>query len=74
LLAAVDEPTATDLLRAALARADGDVAIEWLTAKQQWAMAVCAEAGLELRLGAGAVFTAGDVGPFAPYIPSGAFL
>jgi hypothetical protein len=50
------------------------VAIEWLTAKQQWAMAVCADAGLELRLGAGAVFTAGDVGPLKPYIPSGAFL
>lgn len=74
LLAALDEDAAAALLRAALARADGVVAVDWLTAKQQWAMAVCVEAGLELRLGAGAVFTGGNVGPFAPYVPSGAFL
>jgi GNAT superfamily N-acetyltransferase len=74
LLAAVDEQAASDLLRAALARAEGNVRIEAMTAKQQWAMAVCVEAGLELRLDGGAMFTSGDVGPFTPYLPSGAFL
>ena len=74
LLAALDDEAASDLLRAALARAEGDVRIEAMTAKQQWAMAVCVEAGLELRLDAGAMFTSGDVGPFTPYLPSGAFL
>jgi hypothetical protein len=29
---------------------------------------------LELRSDCGAVFLAGDVGPFAPYLPSGAYL
>ena len=57
LLAALDDEAASDLLRAALARAEGDVRIEAMTAKQQWAMAVCVEAGLELRLDAGAMFT-----------------
>lgn len=74
LLAALDEDAASALLRAALARAPGAVALEGFTAKQQWAMAVCVDAGLELRLGAGAVFTGGDVGPFTPYLLSGAFL
>jgi GNAT superfamily N-acetyltransferase len=74
LLAALDDAAAADLLRAALARADGEVTVDWLTAKQQWAFAVCVEAGLKLNAGAGAVFTSGDVGPFTPYLPSGAFL
>ena len=29
---------------------------------------------MELRMDLGAVFLAGDVGPFAPYLPSGAYL
>jgi hypothetical protein len=33
-----------------------------------------AEAGLELEVGWGAVLIAGDVGPFHPYLPSGAYL
>lgn len=74
LLAALDEDAAAALLRAALARAEGEVGVHWLTAKQQWAVAVCVEAGLELSLGMGAVFTSGEVGSFTPYLPSGAFL
>ena len=31
------------------------------------------DAGLALKPG-GAVFVRGDVGPFAPYLPSGAYL
>jgi len=75
IVAALDDEAASDLLRAALARAPGKVTIETLTAKQQWAIAVAVEAGLELKTNSdGAMFTDGDVGTFAPYLPSGAFL
>jgi GNAT superfamily N-acetyltransferase len=73
LVAAYDEAAASDLLRAALARIE-EATVEWLTARQQWAVRVCVEAGLELRTGHGAVFTDGDVGPFHPYLPNGAYL
>jgi len=75
LLAAFDEEAAKDLLRAALAFGEpSERGVWWLTAKQQWAIEVCVDAGLQLRTDAGAVFVDGDVGPFAPYLPSGAFL
>ena len=74
LLAAFDDEAAGDLLRAALARADGDVTVECLSARQQWAIAVCVDAGLRLKEGPTAIFLGGDVGPFTPYLPSGAFL
>ena len=74
LLAALDEATARDLLLAALAgAAGGPVMVDWITAAQGWAVAPCLDAGLELRL-SGAVFVGGDVGPFAPYLPNGAYL
>lgn len=74
-LAALDDEAAAELLRAALARAPGRVEIETLTAKQQWALPVALEAGLELRINSGgAMFTSGEVGTFTPYLPSGAFL
>jgi GNAT superfamily N-acetyltransferase len=75
LLAAFDEAGAQDVLRAVLARAEGQwIAVEWLTARQAWALPVCLDAGLELRTDTGAVWLDGDVGPFSPYLPSGAFL
>jgi GNAT superfamily N-acetyltransferase len=75
LLAAYDEDAARDLLRTALARADGgETLVEFMSARQRWAIDVCLEAGLELTTDSGAVFLGGDVGPFAPYLPSGAFL
>jgi GNAT superfamily N-acetyltransferase len=74
LLAALDEEAAALLLRAALARAGAEAAVEWITAAQHWAIAPCLDAGLELRNDVGGVFLAGDVGPFAPYLPSGAYL
>jgi GNAT superfamily N-acetyltransferase len=75
VLAAFDDDGARALLRAALARAgDGEATVSWLSAKQQWAIEECRDAGLELRANHGAVFVDGDVGPFEPYIPSGAFL
>jgi GNAT superfamily N-acetyltransferase len=75
LLAARDDEAARDLLRAVLARAQGSRAtIEWLSERQRWALDVCLDAGLELRAGAGTVFADGEIGPFRPYLPSGAFL
>ena len=75
LLAARDEDGAATLLRACLAAAGArEATVEWITSAQGWAIAPCLEAGLELRVDLGAVFLAGDVGPFAPYLPSGAYL
>jgi GNAT superfamily N-acetyltransferase len=75
LLAALDEPAARDLLTAALARAgDRPIGINWITGRQQWAIQACLEARLDLRTDIGAVFVSGDVGPFHPYLPSGAYL
>jgi hypothetical protein len=34
----------------------------------------CVDAGLELEVGWGVALIAGDVGPFRPYLPSGAYL
>jgi hypothetical protein len=75
LLAARDEDAAATVLRACLA-ANGarETSVEWITSAQNWAVAPCLEAGLELRMDIGAVFLAGDVGPFRPYLPSGAYL
>jgi GNAT superfamily N-acetyltransferase len=74
LLAAVDDAAARELLVAVLAHAGaGRFAVHWLTGAQDWAVRTCVEAGLELSLD-GAVFLAGDVGPFRPYIPSGPYV
>lgn len=75
LLAARDEEAAATLLRACLAAAGPhEASVEWITGAQNWAVAPCLEAGLELRTELGGVFLAGEVGPFAPYLPSGAYL
>ena len=75
LLAAYDEAAARDLLRTVLARAAGrDALVEFMSARQRWAIDVCLEAEMQLTTDSGAVFLGGDVGPFAPYLPSGAFL
>jgi GNAT superfamily N-acetyltransferase len=75
LLAALDEEAAADLLRGALAAVPPgeEISVEWLTARQDWAIAPVLDAGLTLR-NDGAVFIRGDVGPFHPYLPSGAYL
>jgi GNAT superfamily N-acetyltransferase len=75
LLAALDEEAAGDLLLAALAAVpDGtDYRVEWITAKQGWAVQPVLDAGLDIKPG-GAVFVRGDVGPLTPYLPSGAYL
>jgi GNAT superfamily N-acetyltransferase len=75
VLAARDEDGAATLLRACLAAAGTrEASVEWITSAQGWAIAPCLEAGLELRMDLGAVFLGGDVGRFAPYLPSGAYL
>ena len=56
------------------ALAGGEANVLFMTARQQWAIDVCVEARLELEPNCGCVFTGGDVGPFAPYLPSGAYL
>jgi GNAT superfamily N-acetyltransferase len=75
LVAAFDDASAAALLRSVLARTPPgtDVEVGWLTSAQQWAIEVVVAAGLELRLGGG-VFLRGDVGPFRPYLPGGAYL
>ncbi|MDP9385541.1 MAG: GNAT family N-acetyltransferase, partial [Actinomycetota bacterium] len=76
LVAAHDEPAAADLLRAAIATTPegGRADVMWISsAQQRWALPVVLEAGLELRPG-GAVFLRGEVGPFRPYLPTGAYL
>ena len=69
--------SATPPFDPALARsaADGhDAMVEWISTAQAWAVDVCLDAGLELLARSGAVFLGGDVGPFQPYLPSGAYL
>jgi GNAT superfamily N-acetyltransferase len=75
LLAATTPPVAAELLRAALLATDEGVEAEvtWLTERQGWALPVVLDAGLALRPD-GPVCHRGDVGPLAPYVPSGAFL
>lgn len=75
VLAAIDVDAARDLLRAVLATVpDGEsVRVEYLTAAQSWAVDVVLDAGLALGVH-NALFLRGDVGPFHPYLPSGAYL
>lgn len=74
VLAATDEAAAAALLRGCLAAAGArEASVDWITSAQGWAIPPCLDAGLELRTD-GAVFLDGDVGPFVPYLPSGAYL
>jgi GNAT superfamily N-acetyltransferase len=73
VLAAFDDDAAAALLRTCFAEAGGEVTAEFITGAQQWAFAPCLDAGLELHPW-GAVFLGGDVGPFTPYLPNGAYL
>jgi GNAT superfamily N-acetyltransferase len=75
VLAATDEVAARTLLRGHLAAAgDGRARVAWLTSRQQWAIRECLDAGLHLDSADGGVLTAGEVGTFHPYLPSGAYL
>lgn len=75
LLAAYDDESAATLLRGCFALAgDAESTVRWVTAAQQWSVRTCIDAGLGFYGDGGAVFVGGDVGPFAPYLPSGAYL
>jgi GNAT superfamily N-acetyltransferase len=75
VLAGADDDAARDLLRAVLARTpDGASAqVFFIDAANDWAVGVALDAGLTVRPG-GATFVRGEVGPLAPYLPSGAYL
>ncbi len=73
-LAALDDESAAEVLRGALTRAEGELALGYLTAAQQWALPVLHEAGLEVSGANGVAFLAGELNGFRPYMPSGAFL
>jgi GNAT superfamily N-acetyltransferase len=75
LLAARDETIATDLLWSALAtsKPGESVHVDFVRAGHDWAVRACLAARLAIGP-EGPVFVRGDVGPFAPYLPSGAYL
>jgi GNAT superfamily N-acetyltransferase len=75
LLAARDETIATDLLWSALAtsKPGESVHVDFVRAGHDWAVRTCLAARLAIGP-EGPVFVRGDVGPFAPYLPSGAYL
>jgi len=75
LLAARDEAAAIDLLWACLAglRTGATAAVDFLSAGQDWAVRTALDAGLALSPD-GPIFTGGELGPLAPYVPSGPFL
>ena len=75
MLGARDEQAARTVLWAALACAapGATVHVDVLTARQQWAVETCLDAGLAFSP-AGPLFVRGTLGPLAPYLPSGAYL
>jgi GNAT superfamily N-acetyltransferase len=75
LLAARDEDAARDLLWSCFAAAPpgGTVQVTFITGDNDWAIVPCLRCGLALSP-EGPVFVRGDVGPMAPYLPSGAYL
>jgi GNAT superfamily N-acetyltransferase len=75
LLAAQDEEAATDLLWSAFAAAPpgGSVHVDFISGGNDWAVTAGLRAHLALSTD-GPVFARGDVGPLAPYLPSGAYL
>jgi GNAT superfamily N-acetyltransferase len=74
-IAAFDDGAAAALLRSVLARVPEGrtAAVEWIGAPQQWAIDVAVAMRLELAPG-GAIALRGEVGPFRPYLPGGAYL
>ena len=75
LIAARDDAIATDLLWSALAAAKpgASVHVDFVRSGHDWAVQACLAARLAMSP-EGPVFVRGDVGPFRPYLPSGAYL
>jgi GNAT superfamily N-acetyltransferase len=75
VVAARDEAAARDLLWSCLAAGPpgGAVHVDFVSAGNDWAIAVALDAGLALSPD-GPVFVRGEAGPLTPYLPSGAYL
>jgi len=75
MLGARDEQAAQRLLWGLFLTAGpgATVIVDFLTAGQDWAVAVCIDARLPLSPD-GPMFAGGELGPLAPYVPSGAYL
>ena len=75
LLCATDDEAATDLLWSCLARSapGSSVDVDFLSARQDWAVQACLAAGLAITPG-GPIFARGDLGPLRPWIPSWSLL
>jgi len=75
VIAAFDDAAATDLAWSCLAAGPpgAPVHFDFISQGNDWAVAVALDAGLSLSPD-GPIFTRGDVGPLAPYLPSGAYL
>ncbi len=75
LLAATSDAAATDLLWSAFLSGPrgGTVSFDFVTAEQQWAVQAGLAAGLALTPD-GPALVRGELGPMAPYLPSGAYL
>jgi len=71
-LGASTPAAAQALLWAALAEVEGEPAVEFLTARQGWAVDVVVQARLALRPAASSCHR-GLLGPFSPYLPSGRY-
>ena len=76
MLAARTERAAEDLLWGAMASGPrgSTVSHDFISADNQWAIRVGLEAGLSLVTDCGPIFVRGEIGPMAPFLPSGAFL
>ena len=75
LLAARDDAIATDLLWSAIEAGTpgASIHVDFVRAGHDWAVQTCLAARLAMGP-EGPVFVRGDVGAFAPYLPSGAYL
>lgn len=76
LIAATNDAAARDLMWScfAAARPGATVHVDFITAGNDWALDVSLAAGLTADANEGPVFVRGDIGPLAPYLPSGAYL
>jgi GNAT superfamily N-acetyltransferase len=75
IVAAIDEAAAIDLTWSSLATGDpgAPVHIDFISQGNDWAVALALDAGLSLTPD-GPTFVRGELGPLAPYLPSGAYL
>lgn len=73
-VAATDEEEASLLLwRVLLDGGESENEVNWITARQGWAVRTVLDAGLKLARGS-AYFTRGELGPLAPWLPNNSLL